>query len=146
MSKLTRNGNKDAKESGITLLEILIVLAILALIAMVAVPNLMKIFGSAKQDVALIQLENLKASLDIYKLENGSYPSEEQGLEALVAKPDSAPPTWNGPYIDKPEALMDPWGNPYHYRQPGADGPYDLFSLGADNAEGGEGEDADIHG
>ncbi len=134
----------EARESGYTLLEILIVLAILGLIAMFAVPNLMKLFGSAKSDVALIQISNLKASLDIYRLENGSYPTEGQGLDALLRKPETAPVTWNGPYVDKPEGLIDPWGNPYHYRRPGTDGPYDLFSFGADNLEGGVGEDADI--
>ena len=135
---------RKTEDGGYTLLEILIVLAILALIAMVAVPNLMKVFGSAKADIALIQINNLKASLDIYRLENGAYPTQAQGLEALLTKPDAAPVTWNGPYIDKPEALNDPWGNPYHYVRPGADRSFDLFSYGADNLEGGEGEDADI--
>ena len=102
----------EAKNGGYTHLELLIVLAILALIAMVAVPNLMKLFGSAKQDIALIQIYILQASLDIFRLENRAYPSEAQGLEALLTRPGTGPVTWNGPYIDKPEALVDPWGNP----------------------------------
>ncbi len=132
-------------ERGYTLMEILIVLALLALIAGFAVPNLMKIFGGAKTDAAAIQINNLGAVLDIYRLENGAYPTDEQGLQALVTKPDNAK-TWNGPYLDKESALTDPWNNPYRYRVPGqrSSRGYDLYSFGADNAEGGEGENSDI--
>lgn len=141
---LKRKNTGQPAEAGYTLLEILIVLAILALIATFAVPNLMKLFEGAKADVATIQINNLRASLDIYRLENGTYPTEDQGLQALVDRPDSAPDSWNGPYIDKPEALNDPWGNPYRYTVAGGGRRIDLFSFGADNAEGGEGENADI--
>lgn len=137
--------DRHRRERGYTLMEILIVLALLALIAGFAVPNLMKVFGSAKSDAAAIQINNLGVVLDIYRLENGAYPTEEQGLKALVTAPASVT-TWNGPYLDKESALTDPWNNPYRYKVPGARSKrgYDLFSYGADNAAGGEGEDSDV--
>lgn len=141
--KEKRAENRDS-ESGVTLLEMLIVLAIMGLIAFFAVPNLMKLFGSAKADVAVIQINNLKGAIDIYKLENNTYPTQAQGLDSLVKKPQAAPVTWNGPYISPAEALIDPWGNPYRYRNPGTSAPFDIYSYGADNAEGGDDEDADI--
>lgn len=132
-------------EAGYTLMEILIVLALLALIAGFAVPNLMKVFGSAKSDAAAIQIDNLSTILDIYRLDNGAYPTGEQGLEALVSQPAGIE-TWNGPYINKPGAIIDPWNNPYRYDAPGKQSArgFDLYSFGADNAEGGEGENRDI--
>lgn len=133
------------RERGYTLMEILIVLALLALIAGFAVPNLMKVFGTAKTKAATIQINNLGAVLDIYRLENGAYPSGEQGLKALVTAPPNMA-SWNGPYLDKESALTDPWNNPYRYKVPGTHSArgYDLYTYGADNAEGGEGEDQDI--
>ena len=138
-------GDPRHGEGGYTLMEILIVLALLALIAGFAVPNLMKVFGGAKTDAAAIQINNLGAVLDIYRLENGAYPTSEQGLKALVTKPADAK-TWNGPYLDKESALTDPWNNAYRYRVPGqrSSRGYDLYSYGADNAEGGEGEESDV--
>lgn len=135
---------KRKDERGYTLMEILIVLAILALIATFAVPNLMRVFGKAKSDVASIQLDNLKAALDIYRLENGGYPSDDQGLRALVERPSRAPDSWSGPYIDKPESLIDPWGRPYRYRRIEDGGKIEIYTLGADDTEGGDGEDRDI--
>lgn len=139
-----KQSDKKRRERGYTLMEILIVLAILALIATFAVPNLMKVFGKAKSDVASLQLDNLKAALDIYRLENGGYPTEEQGLQALVDRPSHAPDSWSGPYIDKPESLIDPWGRPYHYRRTVDGGKIEIYTLGADDAEGGDGENRDI--
>ena len=134
-----------AGEGGYTLMEILIVLALLALIAAFAVPNLMKVFGSAKSDAAEIQITNLAAILDIYRLDTSNYPTQEQGLSALVARPSEAE-SWNGPYLERPAALIDPWGQPYRYAIPGEHGNqgYDIYTLGADNAEGGDGEDRDV--
>ena len=132
-------------EDGYTLMEILIVLALLALVAAFAVPNLMNIFGSAKHDAAEIQLGNLATILDIFRLDNDRYPVQDEGLAALINRPaDSA--TWNGPYLERETALNDPWGNPYRYLVPGQHGPqaYDIYTLGADNAEGGDGDDRDI--
>lgn len=130
-------------QSGFTLIELLVVLAILGLLAVMAVPRVIQYLGSAKTDTAVIQVQNLGAALDLYRLDVGRYPSDEQGLEALVARPGDAQ-RWNGPYIQKREMLLDPWGNPFRYRSPGEHGNYDLFTLGADNQEGGEGEDRDI--
>ena len=139
------DNDQRLSERGYTLMEILIVLALLALIAGFAVPNLMKVFGGAKSDAAAIQINNLGAVLDIYRLENGAYPTEEQGLQALVTAPANMA-SWNGPYLDKESALTDPWNNPYRYSVPGKRSArgYDLYTFGADNAEGGEGEDRDI--
>jgi len=133
----------EGRSAGFTLLELLVVLAILVLLASIATPQVLKYLGRAKTDTAKIQIENLSAALDYYRLDLGSYPSNEQGLEALV-KDVSQAPGWNGPYVKKKEMLIDPWGNPYRYRFPGEHGSFDVYSLGADNAQGGEGEDRDV--
>lgn len=130
--------------AGFTLLEVLIVLVILGLIAaVVAGPQLFKYLGTAKAEAAKIQIERIGAALDLYRLDIGRYPTQAEGLAALV----SAPPGvrgWNGPYLRRAEGLDDPWGRPFHYRFPGRHGDYDLYSLGADNAEGGDGENRDV--
>ncbi|MCP5152298.1 MAG: type II secretion system major pseudopilin GspG [Ectothiorhodospiraceae bacterium] len=125
---------------GFTLLELLVVLAILSLIAAVAAPQAMKWLGGAKSDAARVQIENLSAVIDLYKLEVGTYPPS---LEALVEKPAGAD-RWNGPYLKKESVPKDPWGRDYVYRLPGEHGPYDLLSLGDDGSEGGDGENRDI--
>lgn len=130
-------------ERGFTLIELLVVLVILGLLAGIVGPQVMKYVGSSKTKTARLQIEDLAASLDLYRLEVGRYPSAEQGLEALVTKPD-ATTNWNGPYLRKKVVPKDPWGFDYTYRLPGEHGPFDLFSLGADNAEGGEGENQDV--
>ena len=130
-------------ERGFTLVELLVVLVILGLLAAFATPRVIKYLGGAKVDAAAAQLQNIAGTLDLYRLEVGHYPSAEQGLEALVAQPPGVD-SWNGPYIKKRDMLIDPWGGPYHYRFPGEHGDFDLYSLGADGAEGGEGEDRDI--
>ena len=130
-------------ERGFTLVELLVVLVILGLLAAFATPRVIKYLGGAKVDAAAAQLQNIAGTLDLYRLEVGHYPSAEQGLEALVMQPPGVG-SWNGPYIKKREMLIDPWGGPYHYRFPGEHGDFDLYSLGADGAEGGEGEDQDI--
>jgi len=123
-----------------TLIELLAVIAILGLIAAFAVPQVLKWVSGARSDSARIQIEALGASIDLYRLEVGSFPPT---LEALVAKP-SGQDRWDGPYIKKKVVPKDPWGNDYIYRYPGNNGDYDLMSLGADNSEGGEGEHKDI--
>lgn len=135
MRRRTRAGAR-----GFTLLELLVVLAILGMIAAFAAPRVFKYLASAKADSARVQIENLGQGLDLYKLEVGAYPAD---LEALVQAPSGAE-GWNGPYLKKSVIPKDPWGNDYVYRFPGEHGPYDLSSLGADNAEGGEGENADV--
>lgn len=128
---------------GFTLIELLVVLAILGLIAGIAVPQVLKYMGRAKTDTTRVQIESLGAALDLYRLDVGNYPSGDRGLEALLERPVDSE-KWDGPYIKKADSLIDPWGNPYVYRFPGEHGEYDLFSLGADRAEGGEGENQDV--
>lgn len=123
-----------------TLIELLAVIAILGLIAAFAVPQVLKWVSGARSDSARIQIEALGATIDLYRLEVGSYPPT---LEALVEKPHGAE-RWNGPYLKKKVIPKDPWGHDYVYRYPGKNGGYDLMSLGADNSEGGEGEQKDI--
>lgn len=130
-------------ETGFTLLELLVVLGIIAMLAGIVGPQVMKHMGESKTKAAKVQIEDLAATLNMYKLDLGTYPSSEQGLQALIESPDSAK-RWNGPYLSKSKIPLDPWQQEYHYVSPGAHGKFDLFSLGADGKEGGEGEDQDI--
>ncbi len=131
------------RQAGFTMIELLVVLAILIVIAGFVVPNFFNILGGAKHDAAKIQIERLGSVLDIYLLDIGSYPTTNQGLDALLDRPSNVV-KWNGPYIKNKTTLVDPWGRPYEYRGPGEHGPYDLFSLGADGREGGEDDAKDI--
>ncbi|MGB0747909.1 MAG: type II secretion system major pseudopilin GspG [Magnetospiraceae bacterium] len=135
--------NLPTGQRGFTLLELLVVLAILGLIALFAVPQVTRLLGGAKSDAAAIQVTNLSSILDLYRIETGRFPTDAEGLEALRTKPAEAK-GWNGPYVQKAEMLVDPWGNPYQYRFPGEHGEYDIWSFGADGTEGGSGEDADV--
>ncbi len=128
---------------GFTLVELLVVLAILGLLAGLVGPQVMKFLGSSKTKTTRLQIEDLGATLDLYRLETGRYPSSAEGLEALVSDPGNVP-SWNGPYLKKGQVPKDPWGNEYQYRSPGENGPYDIWSLGADGQEGGEGENQDV--
>jgi general secretion pathway protein G len=128
---------------GFTLVELLVVLAILGLLAGLVGPQVMKFLGGSKTKTAGLQIHDLGATLDLYRLEIGNYPSTDQGLEALVKQPGNIP-SWNGPYLKKNDVPKDPWGNEYHYRAPGENGPFEIWSLGADNREGGDGEDRDV--
>ncbi len=128
---------------GFTLIELLVVLVILGLLASLVGPRVMKYLSGAKSDSARLQIEDLAATLDMYKLEIGRYPTSDEGLDALVEAP-AGTERWNGPYLKKKQVPKDPWGLDYQYRFPGEHGDFDLYTLGADNAEGGEGEDRDI--
>ena len=132
-----------ARENGFTLVELLVVLVILGLLVALAAPRVMKYLGSARSDTARIQIEKLSGVLDLYRLEVGHYPTDQEGLRALVEKPAQAE-SWNGPYLKNAESLVDPWGAPYAYRSPGQHGEFDLYTLGADRKEGGDGADRDI--
>jgi general secretion pathway protein G len=131
------------KESGFTLLELLVVLGIIAMLAGIVGPQVMKHMGESKVKAAKVQIEELVAALDMYKLDLGSYPTGEQGLKALIESPSNAK-YWNGPYLRKAKIPVDPWQHDYLYVIPGKHGKFDLYSLGADSVEGGEGEDKDV--
>ncbi len=132
------------RDDGFTLIELLVVLVILGLLAAVAGPRVIGYLGGARSDTASVQVAAFKQALDLYRLDVGDYPTTEQGLDALIEAPSGAA-GWNGPYLDGQSVPLDPWGNEYVYRVPGADDDaFDLLSLGADNRQGGSGEDADI--
>jgi general secretion pathway protein G len=130
---------------GFTLIELLVVLVILGLLAGLVGPRVIKHLGDSKTKTAILQIEELSGALDVYRLEVGRYPSSEQGLMALIEKPADGD-QWNGPYLRKKTIRKDPWGYDYHYKSPGENGAFDLYSLGADNSIGGEGEDRDVLG
>ena len=133
---------KPHRSAGFTLIELMIVLFILGLLAALVAPRLMGRVGKAKQKTAQAQIQMLATALDLFHLDVGRYPTEEEGLRSLYAKPESLP-AWSGPYLDK-AVPKDPWARDYVYKYPGEHGPYDLYSLGADGQPGGEGENADI--
>ena len=138
MSRQLRN-----KQTGFTLLELLVVLGIIAMLAGLVGPQVMKHMAEAKVKAAKVQIEDLSQTLDMYKLDVGSYPTGEQGLNALVENPGDVQ-RWNGPYLKKTKIPLDPWNNEYQYNSPSEHGKFDIVSLGADGKEGGEGEDRDI--
>lgn len=129
-------------QSGFTLLEIMVVVAIIGLLAAMIVPNVIGQGEQAKVDIAKTNMSRVVQQLDMYKFNNGTYPSTEEGIHALVERSASARKWPEGGYL--PSVPEDPWGNEYIYISPGVDGPFDLYSLGADGVEGGEGTDADI--
>ena len=132
---------------GFTLIEIMVVIVILAMLAALVGPKLMGRTDDAKVKTTRIQLKGLESALKLYKLDNGSYPSTEQGLDALVAKPSVGviPKSYkDGGYLDNKSVPKDAWGNDYLYVSPGEHGDYDLFSYGSDGVKGGDGKNADI--
>ncbi|MEY4752415.1 MAG: hypothetical protein RJA44_90 [Pseudomonadota bacterium] len=134
---------RRAAERGFTLIELMVVLVIIGVLAALVVPNVLDRADDARVTAARTDINNLMQALKLYKLDNQRYPTGEQGLQALNAKPSSGPipPNWK-PYLEK--LPNDPWGNPYQYANPGVKGEIDVFSLGADRQPGGEGKDADI--
>lgn len=135
-------------ESGVTLIEMMVVLVIIGIVAAMVVPQVMGRPDQARVAVAGADMRTIASSLEMYRLDNRGYPTTNQGLAALAAPPTQAPLPANwAPSGYLPNIPADPWGSPYLYRSPGQDGAYELISLGADRAPGGEGVDADIrHG
>ena len=130
-------------QHGFTLIELMVVMIILGLLAALVVPRMFGRIGEAKKKAANAQIELFGTALDSFRLDVGRYPTTAEGLEALITQV-SGSEGWNGPYLKKIEIPADPWNNPYHYEAPGKYGDYDLYSYGADNAEGGEGDNEDI--
>jgi general secretion pathway protein G len=141
---MTMKHTTTRKQTGFTLLELLVVLGIIAMLAGLVGPQVMKHMGESKVKAAKVQIEDLAQTLDMYKLDVGSYPTSEQGLNALIESPDGAQ-RWNGPYLRKSKVPLDPWQKEYKYTSPGEHGKFDVSSLGADGKEGGEGEDQDLN-
>lgn len=139
----TQLRNFKHSNRGFTLIELLVVLAILALLASLVGPQVLNQLSGAKSKTARLQIQDFEQALEIYSLDVGRFPTNEQGLEALVRKPSGAT-GWNGPYLKKNELPKDPWGNDYQYRYPGENVRFEVYSLGADGSPGGEGENADI--
>jgi len=129
-------------EAGVTLIEEMVVLVIIAVVAALIVPNVIGRPDEARVTVARTDIRAISSALELYRLDNRSYPTTCQGLEALVQRPVDAPNWAEGGYLS--DLPIDPWDTPYVYRAPGTSGPFDLISLGADAAPGGEGTDADI--
>ena len=132
-------------QRGFTLLEVMVVVVILGILAALVVPKIISRPDEARAIAAKQDIASLMQALKLYRLDNQRYPSTEQGLQALVARPASAPLAtgWKaGGYVER--LPKDPWGNPYQYLNPGVHGELDVFSMGADGAPGGEGNDADI--
>jgi general secretion pathway protein G len=130
-------------QAGFTLIELMVVLVIIGVLAALIVPNVLDRADDARTTAAKTDVNNLMQALKLYRLDNQRYPTGEQGLNALVAKPSSnpVPPNWR-PYLEK--LPSDPWGRPYQYLNPGLHGEVDVLSLGADGQPGGEGKDADL--
>lgn len=132
-------------EAGVTLIEMMVVLVIIAVVAAMVVPNVIGRPDAARVTVAETDIRSIASALELYRLDNRTYPTTAQGLAALVQEPVSTPvpPNWAAEgYLG--EVPVDPWSTPYVYASPGRDGPYDLISLGSDGAPGGEGNAADI--
>lgn len=122
-------------EAGYTLVELLVVIAIIGLLATIFTTSIMRSYSGAKLHAARAQVESLSSALDLFKLDVGRYPTTQEGLAALKAKPSTAD-NWSGPYLKNTATLDDPWGHPYVYVSPGRHGEFDLSSNGPDGTTG----------
>jgi general secretion pathway protein G len=130
------------RDSGFTLLELLVVMVILGLLAGYVAPKYFAQVGKSETKVARTQIQALDKALEMYRLDIGQFPTSEQGLSALITRPQQEP-KWSGPYLKKAVPL-DPWGRPYVFKSPGEHDDYDLYSLGKDGRPGGDGQNTDI--
>ena len=131
------------RTAGFTLIELMVVLVIIGVLAALIVPNVLDRTDDARATAARTDVHNIMQALKLYKLDNQRFPSAEQGLQALIARPSAAPAPMNWkPYLEK--LPSDPWGHPYQYLNPGVKGEVDVMSFGADGISGGEGFDADV--
>lgn len=129
--------------AGFTLLELMVVLLILALLASIAAPQVMKHLSKAKTETAKIQVDALTASVNFFQLDTGRFPTDDEGLKVLLEKPSSES-RWDGPYLQKRDSIVDPWGQSYGYRRPGQHRDFDIYTLGSDGKEGGDGDARDV--
>ena len=137
----------NRRDSGFTLLEVIVVVFILSLLAAIVAPKIIGRTDDARIADAKIQIKNFETALKLFKMDNGFYPDSEQGLDALIEKPSTGkvPNKYKeGGYLEQKRIPADPWGNPYLYVSPGIHGDFDIISYGADGKEGGSGKDADI--
>ena len=144
---IKHNNSKNTQSPGFTLMEILVVMVIIGILAALIAPRLMNKLDDAKVTDAAIQIKNLETALKLFKMDNGFYPSTEQGLTALISPPEigQIPDNFKpGGYLDKKSLSPDPWGNEFVYISPGMQGDYDIISYGADGKPGGEKYNADI--
>jgi len=143
MEQMSKSNNR-----GFTLIELMVVIIILGILAMWVAPKIMSRPGEARQVKALLDIQNLENALKLYKLDNGIYPTTEQGLQALVEKPETGtiPKKWKaGGYLEKGKVPKDPWGNDFIYLSPGLKGDLDIISYGLDGVPGGEEENKDVN-
>jgi general secretion pathway protein G len=138
-----RRAVRGDNDAGFTLVEMLVVITIIGLIMALVGPRVVNYLSESKVKAAKIQVESFASALDLFYLDAGRYPTSNEGLPALAARPGSLD-TWNGPYVRGGLVPADPWGHPYVYRSPGEHGAYDIVSFGSDGQEGGTGTAADI--
>ncbi len=136
-----KSNERKPQERGFSLIELIVVLVILGLLATVVGPKVMDRLGKGKVEIAKMQISELSGALDLYRFDVGRYPTSAEGLGALITNPGVE--NWSGPYLKK-GVPKDPWNREYQYRSPGEHGDFDLYSLGADGAEGGDGENIDV--
>jgi len=141
MTQTMNNTRKKKAQAGFTLIELLVVLAILTMLAGLVGPKVLNQLGGAKSKTTAVQIADIDKALEIYKLDVGRYPTNDEGLAALMKRPGNAN-GWAGPYLKGDDVPTDAWGRPFRYANQG--GSLEILSLGADGAPGGEGENADV--
>jgi general secretion pathway protein G len=144
---ILRKGIKmNRKEKAFTIVELLVVIVIISMLAVFVAPRMFGVLGKAKRDIAKAQIANIESAVGAFYLNCGRYPTDGEGLGALIQRPDDLEGKWAGPYV-KEKQIIDPWGNEYIYIAEGQYNPgsFDIISLGADGQQGGEGENADIY-